>query len=455
MAEEEEEVPEDIEESALKQEEAEEVPEEEPTEALWVCKEHGVIEEPLTEEGRNFCPECHKILAKKTREELEEEPPEGEELAPPEVEARERITELLKERLPTVYGISDKRAKAIIGTVEQDPSLLDNLNSLYFHIRQMGGGNINDYHLQRILRGIYNEVGVPVSQQQPGVMPQAQMQQQSPAPMVSGGVQRPLQPMSAQPQQRRPAQPRQRQPAQTKPKKTYKIVVDGQEIETDEKGLRAWKEYKDERKERERRRESEEETVEIPIGEDETAEVPASQAPLYTQLMQQQMQIEQLRQEQESGEEETVKIPTEEGSEEIPVSQAPFYTLTKTERAKREAAEKRTEQLQGRIEDLESKLRDEMAARSKAESPSYSLISGAKDDFEEKADRLFAMMEQGRMPRLATSAPKSSGEGGPKYSPEERREKEEKLQERIEGAGKRAEHEEKVIKAAKELAEES
>jgi len=248
MAEEEEKVPEDIEESALKQKEPEETPKEEPTDILWICGEHGVIEEPVTEEGRNFCPECHKILAKKTREELEEEPPEREELAPPEVEARKGIINLLKERLPTVYGISDNRSDAIIETVEQDPSLLDNLNSLYFHIRQMGGRNINDYHLQRILRGIYNEVGVPISQQQPAVMPQAQMTRQTSAPMVSGGVQQPFQPMSVQPQQGRPAQP--------KPQKTYKIVVDGQEIETDEKGLRAWKEYKDERKERERKRES-------------------------------------------------------------------------------------------------------------------------------------------------------------------------------------------------------
>jgi len=173
------------------------------------------------------------------------------------------------------------------------------------------------------------------------------------------------------------------------------------------------------------------------------------------QLMQQQMQLEQLRQTQEGGKEETVKIPTEEGSEEIPISQAPFYTLTKTERARREAAESQASQLQNRIENLESRLREEMTARSKAESPSYSLISGAKKDFEQKADRLFTMMEQGRVPRPTPGPPESSGEGGPKYTPEERREKEKKLQERIEGAGERAEHEEKVIRAAKELAEES
>jgi len=451
MPEEEEKVPEDIDESALKQEEPEETPKEKPTDVLWVCGEHGVIEEPVTEEGRNFCPECHKILAKKTREELEEEPPEGEkeELAPPEVEAREKILDFLKERLPTVYGISDKRANAIIGTVEQDPSLLDNLNSLYFHIRQMGGGNINDYHLQRVLRGIYNEVGVPVSQQQPAVMPQAQVSQQSPAPIASGGVQQPFRPISVQPQQR--------QPTQTKPQKSYKIVVDGQEIETDEKGLRAWKEYKDERRERERKRESKEETIEVPVGEDEMAEVPASQAPLYMQLIQQQMQLEQLRQTQEGEEEETVKIPTEEGSEEIPVSQAPFYTLTKTEKARREAAENQVGQLQERVENLEDKLREEMSARSRAESPAYSLLSSGKEDFEKKADRLFTMVEQGRLPGqgAAPGAPESSKGGGPKYTPQERREKEEKLQERIEGAGERAKHEEKVIKAAKELAEES
>jgi len=372
-----------------------------------------------------------------------EEPPEGEggELVPPEEEARREIISLLEERLPTVYGISDNRSEAIIETVEQDPSLLDNLNSLYFHIRQLSGSNLNDYHLQRVLRGIYNEVGVPVSQQQPAVMPQAQMSQHPPPPIVSGGggAQQPFQPMGVQPQQGRPAQ--------SKPQKTYKIVVDGQEIETDEKGLRAWKEYKDERKERERRRESKEETVEIPTGEDETAEVPASQAPLY-------MQLEQLRQNQETEEEETVKIPTEEGSEEVPVSQAPFYTLVQTEKSKRETAESRVEQLQSRVEKLESKLRDEMTARSEAESPAYSLISSGKEDFEQKADRLFAMLEQGRMPR-PPSASESPGGGGPKYTPEERREKERKTQERVESARKRAEHEEKVIRAAKELAEES
>jgi len=367
------------------------------------------------------------------------------------VEARERITELLKERLPSVYGISKKKAKAIIQTVEQDPSLLDNLNSLYFHIQQLSGSKLNDYHLQRVLRGIYNEVGVPASQQQPAVMPQAQISQQSPTPVASGGIQQPLQLMGAQPQQGQSAQPR--QPAQARPKKTYKIVVDGQEIETDEKGLRAWKEYKDEKRERERERESREETVEIPVGEDETTEVPKSQAPLYMQLMQQQSQIEQLRRDQES--ENTVKIPTEEGTEEMPASQAPFYMMARNERSRREAAEKRTDQLQERMRDLEEDLRKERSARSSAESPAYSLISSGKEDFEKKADRLFTMLEQGRLPRPAPSAPGTSGgEGGPKYSPEERREKEEELQEAIQGAEQRAEHEEKVIRAAKELAEE-
>lgn len=38
------------------------------------------------------------------------------------------------------------------------------------------------------------------------------------------------------------------QPYQPRPEKTYKLVVDGQEIETDEKGFMAWKTYLDDRK---------------------------------------------------------------------------------------------------------------------------------------------------------------------------------------------------------------
>jgi len=378
--------------------------------------------------------------------------PEGGLLSPDE-EAREKITELLKERLPSVSGISNSKARAIVQTVEQDPSLLDNLNSLYFHIQQLSGRKLNNYHLQRVLIGIYNEVGgAPATQQQqPAVMPQPWVPQQPSAPAPPSGTQQPLQPMGMQPQFGQPVQPGQGQPAQAGPERTYKIVVDGQEIETDEKGLRAWKEYKDEKRERERERESEEETVEVPVGEDETAEVPASQAPLYMQLMQQRSQIEQLRRDQES--EDTIKIPTEEGIEEIPASQAPFYMMAENERSRRKAAEKRMDRLQERTENLEKSLREEKSARSSAESPAYSLVSSTKEDFEKKADRLFAMLEQGRLPQ--PSGPEASGgEGGPKYTPEERREKEEELSEAIQGAEERAKHEEKVIRAAKELSEE-
>jgi len=278
-------------------------------------------------------------------------------------------------------------------------------------------------------------------------------------PMFSGEGQQPFQPAGMQPQYGQPqyALPQRGRVSQPKTKKTHKIVVDGQEIETDEEGLRAWKEYKDEKRERERerRREEKEETVEIPTGEDETIEVPKSQAPLYIQLMRQGEQIEQLRQDQES--ENTVKVPTEEGAEEMPASQAPFYMMARNERSRREAAEKRMNQLQERMQNLEEKLREERSARSSAESPAYSLISSGKEDFEKKADRLFAMLEQGRLPHPSSTSGASevpSGGGGPKYSPEERREKEEKLQESIQSAEQRAEHEEKVIRAAKELSEE-
>jgi len=118
------------------------------------------------------------------------------------------------------------------------------------------------------------------------------------------------------------------------PPRRYKIVVEGQEIETDERGYLAWLRYKQEQ-ERLKREEKEwelkmkklekeledsrkpEEKIPIPIDKDKTIEVPASLAPLYMSVFkgedkETKREIERLREELHKKELEMVKKDLEE-----------------------------------------------------------------------------------------------------------------------------------------------
>jgi len=424
---------------AEKGKEESEEPMEESVEARW-CREHGPIEEPVEEKGRLYCPECHKILAKEKPEETPEETEETEEeetgVPPPQVETRNRILKLLKERLPTVYGISSKRASAIIETLESNPEMLDNMQTTYYHIRQIAGKNLNDYMLNMTLQGIYNEVGYP-QQVAPPILPTSPQGQQAPpffAPQQPSGF-------GYQPMAQHAQMP---QPTATSREK------EREEIETlkDERQRRQEKHDLEMGKLKEELRskgEKSEPTVEVPTDEG-TIEVPASQAVYHMQ-----MQMLNRRIEEAEKPEEKVTIPMgEEETAEVPVSQAPYMMQTQWAQAERKRMEKEYERLRKSYDDLRDRLNEAVSEKAEAESPSYSLIRGTKEDFEEKADRFLRMIEGGELPRTR----RSTAPAGPRYTPEERERKEREISERIERAEERADYEDEFLKASKELAEE-
>ena len=131
-----------------------------------------------TSEEAFICPECNREFGSKqalsshvgkAHKEEEEEEGVGEEgIKPPEIARREQVIEDLKGKLPKIYGISGDRAEAIVDGIKDNPSILDNPRSLWYHIMEMcRGTNINTYQLNNALRGIYGENVAPQGQQPP------------------------------------------------------------------------------------------------------------------------------------------------------------------------------------------------------------------------------------------------------------------------------------------------
>ena len=118
-----------------------------------------------TSETPHVCPQCGREFGSKQalsshvgkahKEEEEQKEGVGEEgIKPPEIARREQIIEDLREKLPKIYGISDNRADAIVDGIEDNPSILDNPRSLWYHIMEMcRGTNINTYQLNNALKG--------------------------------------------------------------------------------------------------------------------------------------------------------------------------------------------------------------------------------------------------------------------------------------------------------------
>jgi len=259
-----------------------EVSEEEPEgetkeESEFVCPKCGY--EADTEQGLNS--HMGKRHPEMFEERKKEEGGVGEEgIKPPEIARRERLIKSLKEKLPKVYGIKDDRADAIIEGIKDNPSILDNPRSLWYHITQMcKGTSINTYQLNNILRGIYGENVAPQGQQPPtfGFQgPQAQGTGQLPpqvpySPNPPTSSYQPYQPqVNPQTQQLQQAEVQER------------MQQRNQEHEMRMKKLE--KEYKEGTKEQE-------EKEKIPIEyKGKTIEVPANLAPLYMMMTEQRQQ---------------------------------------------------------------------------------------------------------------------------------------------------------------------
>ena len=153
-------------------------------------------------------------------------PPRGEEiLKPPEIEFQDTFLEELKSRLPIVHGI--KKVDAIIKTIEDCPTIVNDPTALYLHIKSLVP-SANSYSLQWIIRGIYDRLRGPVYQ--------------VPTQLMSSPIQQPNQFSSPYQQQQYSYMQTQQMPIQP-PRQELGITIDGQEIRTDEKGYLAWKRW--------------------------------------------------------------------------------------------------------------------------------------------------------------------------------------------------------------------
>ena len=298
---------------------------EEPTEKKeWYCIEHGPVV-PREVHGRSFCPTCNKLLSKTPYdrgEEVEEGEGEAEEdvVTPPEVETIEAARILIRGRLKQVYGVG-KGLNVVMRSLYDDPSPMRDPLVLHSWIKSLAP-KANDQQLSvMVIKPLFSQfptlpqaIDKYVASMHPPQQPPAYWgwpmtgqpyQHLYPAPPggapsypTGSGYTYPGYPYSYPPSQPYPPWPGS-QPG--KPPKTYKVVVDGQEIETDESGFRAWTKYLDDRKkeeaEEERQKEAhelktkkleeeikgigkEEHLVKVKVGEEEQ-EVPASIAHLY------------------------------------------------------------------------------------------------------------------------------------------------------------------------------
>ncbi|MEM1522284.1 MAG: hypothetical protein QXU69_04620 [Thermofilaceae archaeon] len=197
----------------------------------------------------------------------EREPPrEPEEaLRPWEVEVVNEAIRFIEERLPSVYGV-EKYANMIVRVLSEDPRPLINPNALHAFIKSVAprayDSHLSIYvinplyarfpNLPQAVARLFGDASAPAAYTYTYAAPPAPVYQPayitpypaSPYAQYGAAIHYVHQPASIPPP-----------PA---PRRTYKIVVDGQEIETDEAGYMAWQRFLREREEYERRRQEHE-----------------------------------------------------------------------------------------------------------------------------------------------------------------------------------------------------
>jgi len=193
---------------------------------------------------------------------------------PPEVEIIDKAIEFLRERLPQVYGI-EKYDRIVINALKDDPRPLINPNLLHAFIKSIAP-RAHDSHLSvHVINPLYtrfpNLPQAVVRYLESTHQPQPYMYMSTVSPYT------PYQPLYYPPYQHYhsytyfhpgfspyhfyPVVPPYYPPPPPRPPRTYKVVVDGQEIETDEAGYMAWQRFLREREEHERRKQEHELTM--------------------------------------------------------------------------------------------------------------------------------------------------------------------------------------------------
>ncbi|MEM2877594.1 MAG: C2H2-type zinc finger protein [Thermoproteota archaeon] len=177
---------------------------------------------------------------------------------PPEVEVIEKAIEFLKERLPQVYGI-ERYDRIIVNSLKEDPRPLMNPTTLHAFIKSIAPRAYDSHISVHVINPLYARF--PNLPQAVAKYFESAFQPIQPyynpyyAPY---NVIQPYNPYYAPYNVQvpnytythiYPYQWYNPVPPPIKPLKTYKIVVDGQEIETDESGFMAWQRFLKDREE--------------------------------------------------------------------------------------------------------------------------------------------------------------------------------------------------------------
>jgi len=241
-------------------------------------------EEESEQVEQHVCPVCGKVFQtlqslrghmrihkrkdeKVESEALSEEGKAGEAVEapslppPPEVEIIEKAIEFLKERLPQVYGI-EKYDKIIISSLKEDPRPLVNPTTLHAFIKSIAPRAYDSHLSVHVINPLYAKfpnlpqaVTKHMESSYQSMQPFYTYPQYPQTPHINPYYQYyPYYPYYQYYQ----IQPYITPPPPPKPLRTYKVVVDGQEIETDEAGYMAWQRFLREREEHERRKQEHE-----------------------------------------------------------------------------------------------------------------------------------------------------------------------------------------------------
>jgi len=203
----------------------------------------------------------------------------GEEGAPPipvEIETVHEAIKFIGERLPQVFGIGNKNIKVILRALKDDPTPLRDGNLLHTFIKSLAPKAYDSHLTISLIRPLYMKFpnlayavdayistfrvptqGTQYNQRGVGLGFGYYPPNQIPYTPYSYPYHNPYNPYvcpypySPQPYPQPPMPGTPTPPP--KPPKQYKIVVEGQEIETDEAGYRAWLQYKKEMEAEKRR----------------------------------------------------------------------------------------------------------------------------------------------------------------------------------------------------------
>jgi len=358
---------------------------------------------------------------------------------PPEVEAIEEAIAFIKERLAQVYGVG-KNDRIIVKALEDDPTPLRDGNLLHAFIKSLAPRAYDAHLSTSVIKPLYvrfPNLAQAVDKYLGGVQPQHVPYAYPPSPQQTYGytfyyptptypMSYPFYPPSTY------AQPYPHFAYQPKPQKTYKIVVEGQEIETDESGLMAWQRFLREKEEDKRKAQEHELTMKKLEAE-----------------------IKKIAEETEKKSEPTVPVKVGDKEVQVPAYLAPLYlkgddeSKKEIEKLREELHRKEVEALQRDLEELKKRPGFFEELRSFQEiAPMLGFQKGGRTTAD-LLDSLAERLDQ-RAAQLLNKIPAPGGEWKPAVTrtPEERARKAEEIKQKLERSEEILQAEDELIKAA-------